>query len=86
MLLRLAHLTVTNTFAALRLLPMSDRDQDAEILALRHNEHRPQQGIANARPLHVLPEPTSGPGQATRLGIRRHDRLGGTLHEYQHAA
>jgi hypothetical protein len=35
-LLRLAYLAVTNTFAALRLLPMSDRDKDAEILALRH--------------------------------------------------
>ncbi|MEV4400000.1 hypothetical protein [Nonomuraea sp. NPDC049607] len=36
MLLRLAYLTVTNTFAALQLLPMSDRDKDIEILALRH--------------------------------------------------
>ncbi len=36
MLLRLAYLTVTNTFAARRLLPMSDRDKDVEILALRH--------------------------------------------------
>src|SRR3954468_2895297 len=36
MLLRLAHLGVTNTLALLRLLPMSDRDKDAEILALRH--------------------------------------------------
>ncbi|MEY9969035.1 putative transposase [Streptacidiphilus sp. MAP12-16] len=36
MLLRLAYLTVTNAFAALRMLPMSDRDKDAEILALRH--------------------------------------------------
>jgi transposase len=35
-LLRLAYLTVTNTFAALRLLPLSDRDKDVEILALRH--------------------------------------------------
>jgi putative transposase len=35
-LLRLACLTVTNTFAVLRLLPMSDRDKDTEILALRH--------------------------------------------------
>jgi putative transposase len=33
---RLAYLTVTNTFAVLRLLPMSDRDKDTEILALRH--------------------------------------------------
>jgi putative transposase len=35
-LLRLAYLGVTNAFAMLRLLPMSDRDKDAEILALRH--------------------------------------------------
>jgi putative transposase len=27
---------MTNVFALLRLLPMSDRDKDAEILALRH--------------------------------------------------
>ena len=36
MLLRLAYLTVTSTFAVLRLFPMSDRDKDIEILALRH--------------------------------------------------
>ncbi|MEU3737036.1 hypothetical protein AB0E78_08205 [Streptomyces sp. NPDC032198] len=36
MLLRLAYLSVTNMFAALRLLPMSDHCKDAEILALRH--------------------------------------------------
>lgn len=36
MLLRLAYLGVTNVFAMLRLLPMSNRDKDAEILALRH--------------------------------------------------
>jgi putative transposase len=35
-LLRLAYMTVTNTFAVWRLLPMRDRDKDAEILALRH--------------------------------------------------
>jgi putative transposase len=35
-LLRLAYLCVTNVFALLRLLPMSSRDKDAEILALRH--------------------------------------------------
>ncbi len=32
----MAYFTVTNAFAALRLLPMSDRDKDVEILALRH--------------------------------------------------
>ncbi|MET8861996.1 hypothetical protein ABZW11_03475 [Nonomuraea sp. NPDC004580] len=36
MLLHLAYLAVTNTFAAVRLLPMGHRDKDIEILALRH--------------------------------------------------
>ena len=36
MLLRLAYLGATNALAMLRLLPMSDRAKDAEILALRH--------------------------------------------------
>ena len=36
MLSRLAYLGVSNACALLRLLPMSDRDKDAEILALRH--------------------------------------------------
>ena len=36
MVLRLAYLAVTNMFAVLRLLPMSDRDKNTEILALRH--------------------------------------------------
>jgi putative transposase len=35
-LLRLAYLAATDTFAFLRLLPMSDRDKDIEILTLRH--------------------------------------------------
>ena len=37
MLLRLAYLAVTNVFALLRLLPVSDRDKEVEILALRHH-------------------------------------------------
>ncbi|MFE2092238.1 hypothetical protein [Streptomyces sp. NPDC059460] len=36
MLLRLAYLAVTNTFTLLRLVPMSERDKDIEILTLRH--------------------------------------------------
>jgi hypothetical protein len=35
-LLRLAYLGVTNALAMLRLLPMSHRDKDTEILVLRH--------------------------------------------------
>ncbi|MER5262775.1 hypothetical protein ABTZ99_11960 [Actinosynnema sp. NPDC002837] len=34
--LRLAYLNATNAFTLLRLLPMNDRDEDVEILALRH--------------------------------------------------
>jgi putative transposase len=50
-LLRLAYLGVTNAFALLRLLPMSDRDKDVEILALRHQltKWHPQ-APATARP------------------------------------
>ncbi len=51
-----------------------------------YNAHRPHQGIANARPLHALPTPIDDPEQISRLDKRRHDRLGGILHEYQHAA
>jgi putative transposase len=35
-LVRLSYLAVRDAFAALRLLPMSDRAKDIEILALRH--------------------------------------------------
>ncbi|AGP54221.1 integrase core domain-containing protein [Streptomyces rapamycinicus] len=51
-----------------------------------YNGHRPHPGIANARPLHPLPPPIDDPDTLARLDIRRHDRLGGILHEYQHAA
>jgi hypothetical protein len=37
MLVRFAYLAVTHAFAALRLLPMTDREKDVEILALRTN-------------------------------------------------
>ncbi|WP_326827154.1 integrase [Streptomyces sp. NBC_01318] len=51
-----------------------------------YNGHRPHQGIANARPLYPLPTQITAPEGITRLDIRRRDRLGDTLHEYQHAA
>jgi putative transposase len=50
-----------------------------------YNAHRPHQGIANARPLHALPPPLPEQPDAN-LEVRRRDRLGGILHEYQHAA
>jgi hypothetical protein len=50
------------------------------------NGHRPHQGIANARPLQPLPVPLVAPDQIASHNIRRRDRPGGVLHEYQHAA
>ncbi|MEE6263918.1 integrase core domain-containing protein [Plantactinospora sonchi] len=66
-------------------------DQSHLLHALReyerhHNQHRPHRGIANARPLHPLPEPITDPAALTRLHVHRHDRLGGLLHEYEKAA
>jgi len=53
----------------------------------RHfNTHRPHRGIANARPLHPLPDPIADPDIITQLHVRRRDRPGGLLHEYEHAA
>lgn len=51
-----------------------------------YNQHRPHQGLANARPLNPLPEPITDPDHLTRLHVRRRDRLGGILHEYHRAA
>lgn len=48
--------------------------------------HRPHRGISNARPLHPLPEPITDRHKITHLHVRRRDRLGGILHEYEHAA
>nr|WP_319459357.1 integrase core domain-containing protein [Micromonospora sp. RTP1Z1] len=51
-----------------------------------YNFHRPHQGIANARPLHPLPEPIVDPDKMVYLNIRRRERLSGILHGYEHAA
>src|SRR4051812_34642406 len=80
MLLRLAYLGLTNAFALLRLLPGSDRDKDAEILALRHQLAVLQRQLGEQRVrfdpadrawlpalLHRLPRPTV---QHLRLLVR----------------
>ncbi|HEU4426499.1 MAG TPA: integrase [Pilimelia sp.] len=51
-----------------------------------YNNHRSHRGISNARPLQPLPEPITDLGTITQLNIRRRDRLGGIIHEYEHAA
>jgi hypothetical protein len=48
-----------------------------------HNDHRPHMALSSAAPLKPLP------AQVTDLEafrVRRHDRAGGVIREYQHAA
>ncbi|MFE5021756.1 integrase core domain-containing protein [Streptomyces sp. NPDC056656] len=52
---------------------------------LHYNEHRTHRSLQTAAPLHTLPQPLE-PERIASLRIRRHDRLGGDLHEYRHAA
>ncbi|MFC5058698.1 integrase core domain-containing protein [Saccharothrix xinjiangensis] len=51
-----------------------------------YNTHRPHQGITNARPLRVLPQPITNQAALTHLDIRQRRRLGDILNEYPHAA
>ncbi|MBO2443571.1 hypothetical protein [Actinomadura nitritigenes] len=87
--------TVTLTGARMYVLAVIEhhtrRDQRHLLHALRefetfYNQHRPHQSIANARPLKPLPPPITEPDQIAHLNIRRRQRLGGILNEYEHAA
>jgi transposase InsO family protein len=51
-----------------------------------YNQHRPHRTLADAAPLCPLPEPITDPERLAHLDVGRRDRLGGTLHEYRHAA
>lgn len=51
-----------------------------------YNGHRPHRTLKQAAPLRLLPEPINVPAHIRHLEVRRRDRLGGTLHEYRHAA
>ena len=51
--MRLVYLSVTNVFALLRLLPVSDRDKEVEVLTLRH------QVTMLERQLGTVPDPRS---------------------------
>lgn len=48
--------------------------------------HRPHRALRQAASLHRAPESITGQARIIQLGIRRHDRLSGLLHEYVHAA
>ncbi|GAA0234657.1 hypothetical protein GCM10009527_033940 [Actinomadura nitritigenes] len=71
--------------------PDPDRNQRHLLHTLRefetfYNEHRPHRGISNARPYTPLPSPITDPDQIEELHVRRHQRLGGILNQYRHAA
>jgi transposase InsO family protein len=50
-----------------------------------YNTHRAHRSV-NGAPLRPAPEPLTEPSRLDQLHILRRDRLGGILHEYQHAA
>jgi hypothetical protein len=66
-LLRLAYLTVTTTFAALRLLPASDRDKDTEILVLRHQIAVLERELGDKKVRFTPPDPGFVGGAAAPL-------------------
>ena len=51
-----------------------------------YNEHRPHRTLRQAASLCPRPEPITEQARIIHPDIRRRDRLGGTLHEYEHAA
>jgi putative transposase len=51
-----------------------------------YNTHRPHRTLHQGAPLAPRPLPIADPAHIDHLDIRRRDRLGGTLHEYRHAA
>jgi transposase InsO family protein len=51
-----------------------------------YNEHRPHRTLRQAAPLRPAPTPITEQARIIHLDIRRHDRLGGVLHEYEHVA
>ena len=50
-----------------------------------YNEHRPHRTLRQAAPLRPTAEPIAEQARIIQLDVRRRDRLGGILHEYEHA-
>ncbi|MDT0353991.1 integrase core domain-containing protein [Pseudonocardia charpentierae] len=67
-----------------RTLIISQRHASAVLRVYEHhyNSHRPHRTLGQAAPLRPLPQLTT----SATYTIRRRDRLGGLLHEYQQAA
>jgi putative transposase len=67
-----------------RLLILNQRHAAAALRAFKrhYNHHRPHRALGQAAPLRPLP---AAPPTAVNT-VRRHDRFGGLIHEYQHVA
>jgi putative transposase len=67
-----------------RILIINLRDAVAALRAYEHhyNSHRPHRALGQAAPLRLLPQPTTNGTNS----VRRRNRLGGLLHEYQQVA
>ena len=69
----LDHLLILNRRHAVTVLREFER---------HYNDHRPHRTLGQAAPLRPLPRRTP----AAVDNVRRHDRLGGLIHEYQQVA
>ena len=69
----LDHLLILNRRHAVTVLREFER---------HYNDHRPHRTLGQAAPLRPLPRRTP----TVIDNVRRHDRLGGLIHEYQHVA
>jgi transposase InsO family protein len=67
-----------------RILIINQRHATAAVrqYELHYNDHRPHRALGQAAPQRPLPHPT----RAETNNVRRRDRLGGLLHEYQQVA
>ena len=67
-----------------RMLIVNQRHAAAVLREYEHhyNGHRPHRSLGQAAPLRPLPDRT----RTEINNVRRHDRLGGLLHEYQQVA
>ena len=67
-----------------RILIINQRHAAAVLGEYQHhyNNHRPHRTLSQAAPLRPLPQRAT----SVTKGVRRRDRLGGLLHEYQQVA
>ena len=53
---------------------------------IHDNRHRPHRSPGHGAPLRATPKPITNLAEIIDLQVRRRERLGGILHEYEHAA